>query len=289
MRKKPMTGAMRMVTFAAAAAFALSASADEAPNADSVLARVGDAEITLGHALAMRGQLPEQFATVPDETLFPAIVDQLIEQELLQQAGAAGLSRRDRLALENEVRNFISNATLADEVELAVTDEAIAAAYDAFAEEFAAGEPTVEYNAAHILVQTEEEIAAVVARLEAGEEFAEIARDVSLDGSAAQGGDLGWFGEGVMIEPFEAAVMALEPGEVSPPVQTRFGWHVVRLLDTRTAEVPPLEEVRQEIEGQIRQEAARHVLARLREAGSIEDLSEGFDPALLSRDDLLDD
>lgn len=291
MSKQPFASALRATAIATAVGtvLAFSALAEQAPGPDSVLARVGGAEITLGHVLAMRNQLPQQFDQVPDETLFPAIVEQLIDQELLQQVGAARLGRSERLALENEIRNFIANATLSAEIEEALTDEALAAAYDAFAEEFAAGEPAMEYNAAHILVQSEEEIEAVVARLEAGEEFAEVAQDVSLDGSAAQGGDLGWFGEGVMIEPFEAAVMALEPGQVSPPVQTRFGWHVVRLIDARPAEVPPLSEVRDELEGQIRQEAARAVMERLREGASIENLSEGYDPALLSRQELLDD
>ena len=291
MSKQSIAGALRAVTIAAAASTLLTipAAAEQAPDADSVLARVGDAEITLGHAIALRAQLPEQFLQVPDETLFPAIVEQLIDQELLLQAGAATLSRRDQLALENEVRNFISNATLAAESEAALTDEAIEAAYAAFIAAFQEGEPETEYNAAHILVQTEDEIAEVVARLEAGEDFGDVAQDVSIDGSSARGGDLGWFGEGVMIEPFEAAVMALEPGEVSPPVETRFGWHVVRLIDVRVAEAPPLEEVREALEGQIQQEAARAMIERMREGADVEDMSEGFDPALLSRGDLLDD
>ena len=291
MSKYSIAGALRAATLAAAASalLVIPATAEQAPDADSVLARVGDAEITLGHAIALRDQLPEQFRQVPDETLFPAIVEQLIDQEMLQQAGAATLGRRDRLALENEVRNFIANAALAAEGEAALSDEAITAAYDAFVAAFQEGEAETEYNAAHILVQTEEEITEVVARLEAGEDFAEVAQDVSLDGSSARGGDLGWFGEGVMIEPFEAAVMALEPGQVSPPVETRFGWHVVRLLDTRVAQAPPLEEVREALENQIRQEASRAAIERLREGSSIEDLSDGFDPALLSRGDLLDD
>lgn len=291
MEKHPFTGALRTTALAAAAGMmlTLSAAAEGSPGADSVLARIGDAEITLGHAIALRDQLPEQFDNVPDETLFPAIVDQLIDQELLQQAGAATLSRRDQIALENEIRNFIANATLTAEADKAVTDEALAAAYESFTAEFDAGEPVVEFNAAHILVQTEDEIAAVVARLEAGEDFADVAGDVSLDGSAAQGGDLGWFGEGVMIAPFEEAVMALEPGEVSPPVETRFGWHVVRLIDTRTAEVPPLDEVREALEGQLRQEASRAVMENLRDGARIENLAEGFDPSLLSRHELLDE
>lgn len=271
------------------AVVSLPAFADEQPDASTVVARVGATEITLGHAIALRGQLPPQFQQIPVATLFPAIVEQLIDQELLRQTGADSLGRRDTLTLENEVRNFVANSVLSAAVAEAVNDDAVNDAYDAFAAEFGEGEPTTEYNAAHILVQTEEEIAAVIERLEAGEDFAEVAREVSRDGSAAQGGDLDWFGPGAMIPPFEEAVMALEPGQVSGPVQTRFGWHVIRLIETRIAAVPPLEDVRDNLVSQLQQEVSRSIMADLRAGAEIENLAEGIDPALLGENSLLDD
>jgi len=269
-------------------ALALPAAADE-PTADTVLARVGETEITLAHALAMREQLPEQFRQVPVETLFPAIVEQLIEQELLYQHKSDDLALRERVMLENEVRSFTANAALTEVAMAALSEEAIEAAYEAFAAEFAEGEAQVEYNAAHILVRSEEEIEAVVAELEDGRPFAEVAEERSIDGSAQAGGDLGWFGEGVMIAEFEAAVMALEPGEVSDPVQTQFGWHVVRLIDQRDAQVPPLAEVQEELAGEIQREAARALVDELRAGTDVEVMSEGMDPAVLGRRELLDD
>jgi peptidyl-prolyl cis-trans isomerase C len=273
---------------ALAVALALPAAAEE-PGADTVLARVGEVEITLGHALALRDQLPPQFRTVPDETLFPAIVEQLIEQELLHQHKAGDLTRRQRLALENEVRNFTANAALTEVAQAAVSDDAISDAYEAFAAEFAEGEPEVEYNAAHILVRSEEEIGEVVAELEAGRPFAEVARERSIDGSAQGGGELGWFGEGVMIPDFEAAVQALEPGAVSGPVETQFGWHVVQLIDRRDAQVPPLDELREELAGEIQREAARALVEELRTGVEVENLAGDMDPSVLSRAELLDD
>lgn len=284
--KKP-TGFILATAFCGV--FALPAVAQDAPDAGAVLARVGTVEITLGHAVALRAALPQQFQSVPDETLFPAIVEQLIEQELLHQFHADDLSLRERITLENEMRNFTANSALMTAANAAVTDETVALAYDAFVAEFGQGEPTTEYSAAHILVRTEEEIQAVVAALESGREFGEVAREFSLDGSSAAGGDLGWFGEGVMIEPFEQAVMALEPGQVSDPVETRFGWHVIRLNETRIATVPTLDMVRPDLEAQIQREASRALVARLREAADIENLSDAVDPALLSRADLLDE
>jgi len=284
--KKP-TGFIAAAAFAAV--FALPAVAQDSPDAGTVLARVGAVEITLGHAVALRAALPQQFQTVPDETLFPAIVEQLIEQELLHQFHADALTLRERITLENELRNFTANSALISAANAAATDENVGQAYEAFVAEFGQGEPTTEYSAAHILVRTEEEIQAVVAELESGRDFGEVAREFSLDGSSADGGDLGWFGEGVMIEPFERAVMALEPGQVSDPVETRFGWHVIRLNETRIATVPTLDMVRADLEAQIQREASRALVTRLREAGDIENLSDAVDPALLSRAELLDE
>ena len=95
--------------------------------------------------------------------------------------------------------------------------------------------------ARHILVETEEEANEVISRLDAGEDFAELAQELSLDtGSGANGGDLGWFGYGQMVGPFETAAFALKDGEISIPIQTQFGWHVIQKLGF---EVKPADEV----------------------------------------------
>jgi len=279
--------------FAAAAALALAlaapALAQDAPSADTVLARVGDTEITLGQAIALRSQLPQQFAQVPDATLFPALVEQLIEQELLAQAHRDQLSRREATMLQNETRSFIANAALVGVATAAVTEESIQAAYDAFAAQYAAGEPITEYHAAHILVRDEAQRDAVVAALAEGRDFADVAREFSIDGSAQQGGDLGWFAPGMMIPDFQAAVEALEPGQVSDPVQTRFGWHVIQLMETRPATVPPIEQVQEDLVNQIQIDSTRAYIDGLRAAASVENLSEGVDPALLGQTTLLDE
>lgn len=273
----------------AVAATMLSATVLPAQDARTVIARVGDVEITLGHAIALREGLPQQFQSVPAATLLPAIVEQLIDQELLLQTRTDDLSLRDRLVLENERRQYIANTTLYAAANAALSDAAIEEAYAAFLEEFGQGEPVVEWNAAHILVRSRTEIDAVVAALESGRDFAEVAREISIDGSSAQGGALGWFGPGMMIEPFEAAVAALEPGQVSDPVETRFGWHVVRLNETRIAAAPTLEMIRADLEQEIQRAAARALVEDLRARVIIENLTPTIDPALLNRGDLLDD
>jgi len=274
---------------AATAIFAILATPTLAQDASTVVARVGDVELTLGHAIAIRGQLPQQFAQIPDETLFPALIEQLIEQELLSQSYADQLTTVETLMLQNESRNFIANAALVRVAEEAVTEESVAAAYQAYADAFSQGEAVIEYNAAHILVREEAERDTVVAALAEGREFADVAREFSMDGSAQQGGDLGWFSDGMMIPDFQAAVEALEPGQVSDPLQTQFGWHVINLLAVRDATVPPLEEVREEIVTEIQREATRAAVTALREEADVENLSEGMDTSLLSQRELLDE
>lgn len=282
-------GAPALAQDATAPAQDATAPAQDAPTADTVLARVGDVDITLGQAIALRSQLPQQFAQVPDATLFPALVEQLIEQELLAQAHQDHLSYRDTVMLQNETRNFVANAALLEVANAAVTDESIQAAYDAYAAQFAQGEPVTEYHAAHILVRDEAQRDAAVAALASGRDFADVAREFSVDGSAQQGGDLGWFGPGVMIPDFQAAVEALQPGQVSDPVHTRFGWHIIKLMETRIASVPPLDQVRDDLVTQIQRQATRAYIDQLRAAGTFENLSEGIDPGVLSQTTLLDE
>ena len=172
-------------------------------------------------------------------------------------------------------------------VEGAMTDEAVQAAYDAT---YMGVEPVTEYNASHILVATEEEAVAVKARIDGGEDFAVVATETSSDSSAANGGNLGWFGPGMMVETFEAAVMALEPGAVSVPIETQFGWHVIKLNETRVQAAPPIDDVRSDLVAQVQQEAIQARLDELTAAATITRPEEGaFDPAILSNLDLLRD
>lgn len=276
-------------SFAAAALCTALALPAAAQDASDVMARVGETEITLGHVIALRQQLPQQFRQVPDATLFPAIVEQLIEQELLLQTRRDTLSAAEELMLENEVRSFVSNAVLMRAANAAVSEATVSAAYEAYAAEYAQGDPVTEYRASHILVRTEDERDQVVAALGQGRDFGEVAGEFSIDGSRAQGGDLGWFAPGVMIPDFQAAVEALEPGEISDPVQTRFGWHVIKLFETRTASVPPLDEVQEELIQNLQREATRALVGEMRNGVEIENLSAGVDPSVLGRTELLDD
>lgn len=257
-----------------------------AATAESVVATVNGVEITLGQMIITRSQLPPQYQSLPDDVLFTGVLDQLIQQQTL--AGTLATDpKRVTIAVENQRRSLLAGEVINAIVEAAVTDEAVQAAYDAT---YVATDPVTEYNASHILVATEAEAVAVRARIDAGGDFAVVAAETSSDSSAANGGNLGWFGPGMMVAPFEAGVVALEPGAVSAPVQTDFGWHVIKLNETRVQAAPALVDVREEIVGQVQAAAIEARLLELTEAGTIVRPEDGaFDPALLSNLDLLRD
>ncbi|MCP5038541.1 MAG: peptidylprolyl isomerase, partial [Rhodobacteraceae bacterium] len=189
--------------------------------AATVLANVNGQDITIGHMIATRLALPDQYQSLPDSVLFEGILEQLIQQTVLSQA-AGELSSRAQIQLENERRALIAGEKLDAVMAEAVTEDALQAAYDAA---YADAAPEAEYNASHILVETEEEAAGLIVMLEEGGDFAALAAEHSTGPSGPNGGELGWFGLGMMVKPFEDAVLTLEVGQVSAPVQTQFGWH----------------------------------------------------------------
>lgn len=249
-----------------------------AQDAATVVATVNGTEITLGHLAVLRSQLPEQYQQLPDDVLFRGILDQVIQQTALSQAADALVTRRDELALENDRRAYLAGLVLQDAVKSAITEEALQAAYEA---RFKDAAPGTEYNAAHILVATEDEAKALREKLDAGADFAELARQHSTDGAAAGGGALGWFGAGQMVKPFEDAVMALQPGQIGGPVQTQFGWHLVKLNETRIAEAPKLDDVRGELISELEQATIDARIKAATEGATVTRNDAGIDPALL--------
>ena len=264
---------------------ALPLAAEETPTADTVVATVNGTEITLGHMILVQQNLPQQYQTMPSEMLFTGILDQVIRQTLLMQTAPAEDSRLVRLSVENQRRSLKSGEVLQSVVEAAVTDEAIKAYYD----EHYQGKPGApEFKASHILVDTEEEAKALIERLNAGEDFAELAKEKSTGPSGPNGGALGWFGPGQMVKPFENAVMALEPGQISQPVKTQFGWHVILLSETRKQDTPPLEVVQNEIRARLDNQAVDDKVTELTNAAKIDTSgAETLDPALIKQIELL--
>ena len=271
----------------AALALALPAVAQDAPGRDTVVASVNGSDITLGQMIIAFSQLPAQYQQLPPDVLFGGLVDQLISQQLLANSLTV-VPDRVEIALANERRSLMAGEVVNNIATAAVTDEALQAAYDA---QYGAAVPGTEYHAAHILVATEAEAQAVAARLATGEDFATLAQELSTDtGSGANGGELGWFGLGMMVPEFEAAVVAATPGVVTAPVQSQFGWHLVLVQESRPIAPPALDDMRDELSGMLQQAAIEARVAELTAAATIVRPEDGaFDPTLITDLGLLAD
>ncbi|MEP2681803.1 MAG: peptidylprolyl isomerase [Sulfitobacter sp.] len=274
--QKPLTF---LSSLALAAAVALPVAAQDEPSVDTVVATVNDTEITLGHMLVARASLPQQYQQLPDDVLFKGILDQLVQQTALADSFTGELPPRVTLSIENETRSLTAGEAIEGVMAEDVSDEELQAAYDA---QYKDAEPEQEFNASHILVETKEEADAIKAELDGGADFAEVAKEKSTGPSGPGGGSLGWFGPGMMVPEFEEAVAGMEAGGVSEPVETQFGWHVIKLNETRTGEAPVLEDVREELETQVRQTKVQEAIESLTEAAEVDrSAAEGIDPTVL--------
>jgi peptidyl-prolyl cis-trans isomerase C len=252
-----------------AAALSAAAHAQETPSADTVVATVNGQPVTLGEVIAVRGDLPAQYQQLPDHPLYDGIREQLISQRLLAEAAeAAGVANDPEAAraLKIQREGLLAQYYMESQIAARLTDERVTALYD---ERIGQAEPVEEIRASHILVAEEAKAADLRAQIEGGADFAALAAEHGTDGTKAQGGDLGWFTREVMVPEFATAAFALEVGQVSQPVQTQFGWHLIKLAERRQQEKPTLDAVRGEIEGELSSQIAQELLTELREAATV--------------------
>ena len=284
MLKSFISAAVIVIGSSAAAWAEDQASQTEPVTADTVVATVNGTEITVADMIIARGQLAPQYQSVPSDVLFPGLLDQLVSQTLMAEKVTEPKFETQRY-IASQTRAILSSEYLSAAVEAAVSEEAIAELYQSRYKDEELGE---EYSAAHILVETEDEAKALVQELKDGADFAELAREKSTGPSGPNGGDLGWFSEGQMVPPFEKAVMALENGAISDPVQTQFGWHVIIRKDSRLRDAPPLDEVRVELMEALQQMAIESTVAQLKSEATIEQIElEGFDLSVIENAQLL--
>lgn len=254
---------------------------------ETVIATVGENKITLGQLLVARQGLPGEFQQLPDEILMQALIEQVANQTLLADAAReAELDDKPavQIAIQNQERAVLAGAYLADAISERVNEEAVEAYYN---EHFTEAEPVKQVRAAHILVEDEETAKEIKAKLDEGEDFAALASEYGTDATAERGGDLGWFSHGDMVPPFADAAFAMEPGTISDPVQTSFGWHIIKLNETRTRPVPPLSAVKGEIVGELAEKARAEILAEISEGIEIEREDDDIPSAAIRADTLL--
>jgi peptidyl-prolyl cis-trans isomerase C len=201
-----------------------------------------------------------------------AIVNELVGSELAyQEAKKSGIDKQPDFIANEELtrRKLLVNAYLADYMKKnPVTDVEKKKAY----EEYKAELGDKEYSARHILVKTEGEAKDIIAQLKKGTDFAKLAKDKSLDpGSKEKGGDLGWFSPAGMVKPFSDAVTGLSKGAITEtPVQTQFGWHVIKLVDSRATKAPPYDKVEDGLERTLQQRKLEQLMLSLKDKAKIE-------------------
>ena len=260
-----------MLTLAATAAVAQQATPDE----DPVVARVNGEEILRSTVFEFAQALPPQYQAQLAQ-LYPLLVQRLVDFRLASNAArAAGLVDDDevkrRLAAAED--RVIRDVYLERQIDSRVTDDGVKAKYD---EHIAANPPATEHRARHILVETEEAARDIIAKLDGGADFAELAKELSTGPSGPQGGDLGYFTADQMVPEFAQAASAMEPGQYSKdPTQTQFGWHVIKVEDRRQAAPPPFEQLEQQLREELARTAMETVLIELREGAEVEILPAG--------------
>lgn len=260
--------ANRVVLGAMGAALLVAASV--APAQAKVLAKVNGVEITDDDVKMATDDLgpgiPRQLEGKAREAY---VLDFLIDEQLVvQKAQADKLGEtpdfakklaylRDKALMETLLGNVAKSAA---------TDAAIKQAYDEAAKN---QKPDTEYHAHHILVPTEDEAKKALARIKGGEDFGKVADEVSKD-PGSKGGDLGWFTKDRMVPEFADAAAKLQPGQLSEPVKSQFGWHIIKLDETRPKTFPPLDQIKDQVARYVVQKAQSDLVLKLRESAKVE-------------------
>jgi peptidyl-prolyl cis-trans isomerase C len=229
-----------------------------------VVATVNGKPITRQDVIDSASNLPPQYQSQID-SIFPQLLNRLIGFQLVSEKG-----RADGLADDAEVKKLvhqfedeaIRQVYFSNYVKKAVTDDAIKTVYDA---DLAAHPPQPEIRAAHILVKTEDEAKAIIDQLGKGGDFAQLAKEKSIDTqSGKDGGELGWFSKDTMVKEFSDAAFAMQRGDISKtPVKSQFGWHIIKIEDSRMQIPPTLDQRKDEIRQALAQEAAHKLVQDL--------------------------
>ena len=242
------------------------------PPPNTVVARVDGTELHLSDVEAAQQNLPPQAQKLPLDQIYPMLLDRLVDGALITEAGRKEHLERDpelQIRLKRYEDRLIQEAYLNQAIKAAETEDQLKARYQTFAKDTAGRE---EVHAQHILVKTEDEAKSVIAELDKGADFGELAKKYSTDPSASSGGDLGYFGHDDMVKAFTDAAFALPSGRYSKtPVKTEFGWHVIKVEDWRAGKTPSFEEAREELSRNFAHEIIEAKLQDLRGAAKIEE------------------
>jgi len=240
----------------------------KAEQTGQVLAEVNGAKITTDAFKKEMEILPpylKQMAESADGR--KEMLDSMVVRELvLQDAQKTGIDKSPEVAarMEDMKKRVVVEAYLKKKVEekVKMSDAELQKFYDQNKDKFKSGE---QLRASHILVKTEKEAQDIAAQLKAGSKFEDLAKKFSVDPAGAKGGDLGWFGKGSMIPEFEQAALSLKEGQISGPVKTKFGYHIIKLTGKRPAGVVPFDEVKEQIRASLMPQKQQEVFKQVKE------------------------
>jgi peptidyl-prolyl cis-trans isomerase C len=240
-----------------------------------VIARVNGIAITEGDLAVAAADPALQLPNVPEAQKRDMLTGYLIDLKLGSKAAEAakvGDSADFARKLAYNRDKALLDDYLEQQARKAVTPEAARKLYDDTAKSVS---PEQEVRARHILVASEDEAKKAAARVKGGEDFAKVAGELSTDpGSKTDGGDLGFFTKDRMVEPFAEAAFKMEPGQVSDPVQSQFGWHVIKVEEKRAKPVPSFEEMKDQVNAYLERKAQQDLILGLRKDAKIERLDD---------------
>jgi peptidyl-prolyl cis-trans isomerase C len=253
-----------------------------AADEDPVVARVNGVDIRQSDLAFAEEEIGGNMPTIPPEQKRDYLVNYLVDVIVLSQAAEKQKlgDRPDvkrRLAFDHN--RLLMESLLQDSGKSALSDEAERKVYDEAVKQVKNEE---EVHARHILVPTEDEAKAILAQLKGGADFATLAKEKSKDPGAAEGGDLGYFTKEQMVPEFSEVAFKLGKGQLSDPVKTQFGWHIIKVEDKRTRPTPTFEQVKPQIENYVAHRAQAEMVENLRKSATVERLDKpaAADPSL---------
>ena len=251
---------------------ALPAAGQDQPNLK--VADVNGMPIYLDEVIQQIEKLPADLRNQAPEVYFDQLLGEMITGRLAAaKAREQGIDKDADVArkMKQAAEQVLGEAYLVGAIQNAVSEAELQAAYERLVADTASRE---ELRASHILVESEEKAMSLIKQLDGGADFAELAQTHSTGPSKTQGGDLGYFGRGRMVPAFEAAVYDLNIGDHSAsPVQTQFGWHVIKLVDKRVQPAPALDAVRAQLTSSLQAQTFATVVEELRAGATIEQMS----------------
>ena len=256
----------------------------EALSADTPFVEVNGKIIKFGSAIIAFSKLQQRNVKFDESTIFSQIVQQLVNEELLSQK----IDKENKLtllALEHEKRSAKAAQMVSKILKNFPNDELVNSAYKNLINEL---KGSLEYNASHILVKDEDQAKTIRKDIDNGKKFEALAKEHSIGPTGKNGGNLNWFDLASMVPEFSTALMVLSEGDVSQPVQTKFGWHIIKLNETREKKIPEFKRIEAQLRQNLRQKKINDYLKSLSENSEINFVGENINPNEITNIQLLE-